>query len=328
MDRGATVSMGNGISQQNNSYLHNFRNSFQHEDFIVLIKSVNADKSRVWGDILAILVQNEDMINKNLVSFLILCVDDSNLNDYQSLLFREDRLIEARLKPRLESLFLTITNILNERDGKPSNTKSKKNRLVDENEIPVLHDKIFDFLNSWSENSSSDVVNKFFYLRTRNDERFKKGYWFPGDENFIAVSFWTGGDALNRSPNIFLRIDTKVGGVQVHVVARDSESKRKYFEKLTAKLDGYTLHRSMNNYWIKNLADSNSNLDNVISEFISLDKQIIDTFLKETLDRIDEEDENLLEEDFSSKFGFLSQEQFYKLKSRVEVEKRISIERP
>ena len=321
MARGATVNSCNGITKLNTSYLHNFRNSFQNEDFILLIKSYNADKSRVWGDILAILVQNEDLISRDFVTFLVLCIDDSGFSDYQSLLFRENRLIEARLNPRVENLFLTITNILNDRDDKKNSNKSRRPKLS-ESDIPLLHDTVFDTLRTWSENASSDIYNKFFYLRTRNDERFKKGYWFPGDDNFIAVSFWTGGDALNRSPNIFLRIDTKVGGIQVHVVARDSESKRKYFEKLTARLEGYTLYRTMNNYWVKNLSESNSDLEKVLNEFIAVDKQLIDTFLKETLDRIDEEDENLLEEDFSSKFGFLSQEQFYKLKSRVEVERK------
>ena len=58
--------------------------------------------------------------------------------------------------------------------------------------IPEIHNNAFDFLANWSDNNSSSLINRFFFLRTREDELFKQGYWFPGDNNYLAISFWTG----------------------------------------------------------------------------------------------------------------------------------------
>ena len=58
--------------------------------------------------------------------------------------------------------------------------------------IVDIHRKAFDYLVQWSD--STRDFNKFFYLRTKDDDRFKKEYWFPGDENYVEISFWTLGN--------------------------------------------------------------------------------------------------------------------------------------
>ncbi|GEM_PF-516083 len=183
--------------------------------------------------------------------------------------------------------------------------------------IPELHNQIFDFLAEWSDSTRSE--NRFFYIRTREDERFRKGYWFLGDENYIAISFWSGGDALNKTPNVYLQINFK-GGIDAYLVARDSDNKKKYFDKLASQLKDYK--STSKGIWKKQLYPKLDNkLLSFIEEFIKSDKKIIDDYLSSTLESVKNPDNNLLDDEFSSKFGFIEEEQFYKLRSRVESRK-------
>lgn len=184
-----------------------------------------------------------------------------------------------------------------------------------------IHRKVFDFLVQWSD--TSNEINRYFYLRTKDDDRFKKGYWFPGDENYVEISFWTGKDSLNRTSNIYVSIDPKKG-IYANIIARDSENKQRYFQKLVERLAGYRVQGKKKNVWRKKLGvfQESSFLD-YLESFLRNDKVIIDDILKSTLEKIDEPDYQLLEDEYSSKFGFITEEQFYKLRNRVETEFKI-----
>lgn len=190
--------------------------------------------------------------------------------------------------------------------------------------IVDIHRKAFDYLVQWSD--STRDFNKFFYLRTKDDDRFKKEYWFPGDENYVEISFWTGKDSLNRTSNIYISIDPKKG-IYGNIIARDSENKQNYFDKLVSRLDGYKVQGKKKNVWRKKIGNfEETTFLEFLNSFLQNDKILIDDFLKNTLDRIDEPDYQLLEDEYSSKFGFIAEEQFYKLRNRVETERK-SIER-
>lgn len=187
--------------------------------------------------------------------------------------------------------------------------------------IVDIHRKVFDFLIQWSD--STRDFNKFFYLRTKDDDRFKKEYWFPGDENYVEISFWTGKDSLNRTSNIYISIDPKKG-IYGNIIARDSENKQKYFGKLVSRLDGYKVQSKKKTVWRKKIGNfEETTFLEFLNSFLKNDKILIDDFLKSTLDRIDEPDYQLLEDEYSSKFGFIAEEQFYKLRNRVETERKL-----
>jgi len=181
--------------------------------------------------------------------------------------------------------------------------------------IAEIHNKVFDHLIQWSDTTNDG--NKYFYLRTKNDERFRNEYWFPGDEHYVSISFWTGGDSLNKTPNVYLSIDP-VKGIYGNLIARDSSNKKSYFSKLVNALEGYEPNKN-GNVWRKKY-DSFREADfiNILQGYIDNDKKIIDEFLKATLDKVDEPDFQLLEDEYSSKFGFIFPEQFNKLRNRVE----------
>ena len=99
--------------------------------------------------------------------------------------------------------------------------------------IERIHDEIFTYLNDWSEQSRREnrEVNPYFYMRSVRDERFRKGYWFPGNDSYICLSFWSGGDSSNKTPNMYFELNEKAG-CRVIIVAKDSEAKYDYFEQL------------------------------------------------------------------------------------------------
>lgn len=315
-----------GINQQNSYYLSNVENEIIESDFAILLKSKNSDLVRVWGDLLGKLAFQEDYNLKQKPSFMVFFIDDSNYDQYQVLNEREGRLRDIRIIPMLHKTIREIGSIL----GRRNPTIESKNSVETSTSLPninisQLHDKIFNHLKEWNEendnNDNNDSSNNYFYIRTREDERFKIGYWFPGDENYIAVSFWTGGDSLNKTSNIYINFDINKKVVTANIVARDSDNKKKYFELLVQKLNGYTKSNKLD-IWSKTISNSFDSIENALNEFINNDKLIIDETLKSTLEDANNPDRFLLEDEFSSKFGFISEEQFQKLKSRVETSKK------
>ncbi|MBK7038254.1 MAG: hypothetical protein IPH42_18495 [Bacteroidetes bacterium] len=161
--------------------------------------------------------------------------------------------------------------------------------------ITEIHNLVFDYLTRWSD--TTDAKNNLFYIRTKQDERFKKGYWFPGDESYVAISFWTGGDSLNRTPNIYFCIEPD-RGIFAYIIARDSINKKKYFQALAQSLEGYSVNKNKD-IWSKQLGTfEQDKITNLLSQYLENDKEFIDEYIRTTLDRINESDSFLLEDEY------------------------------
>ena len=74
----------------------------------------------------------------------------------------------------------------------------------------------------WSEQAltNDNEINPYFYMRSARDERFNKGYWFPGNESYLCVSFWAGGDSFSKTPNLFFEIDIRKG-CRIVIISKD-----------------------------------------------------------------------------------------------------------
>lgn len=184
--------------------------------------------------------------------------------------------------------------------------------------IEQLHEGVFTYLNSWSEqNRTVGVeVNPYFYMRSVRDDRFKKGYWFPGNDSYICISFWAGGDSHNKTPNIYFEIHEK-HGCRVIIVSKDSTSKYDYFEKMVKVLNETGKGRYEANQktktWVRNLSTNFKDWHNSLISFIENDKKIIDAFI--TGHKLTDLDE------FVSGFGFITPSDFDAMYSRVLSEK-------
>ena len=181
-------------------------------------------------------------------------------------------------------------------------------------DIQKIHEEIFSYLNEWSERSrtSNNQINPYFYMRSVRDERFKKGYWFTGNDSYICISFWAGGDSIHKTPNIYFEIRENIG-CRIIIVAKDSESKYSYFGKIVEALnDANNISYSENKktrIWTKQLSKSVESWKNALGEFIFGDKILIDEFINKN---------QLTDfEEFESKFGFISSKDFDTMYSRV-----------
>ena len=79
--------------------------------------------------------------------------------------------------------------------------------------------------------------NPNFNFTIRRSNRFSRltnGYWFYGNDSYIALSFWSGSDWKNKTPNIIFSI-TEKGETHLEFTATDSEKKALFFEKEMSK---------------------------------------------------------------------------------------------
>lgn len=179
--------------------------------------------------------------------------------------------------------------------------------------IEKIHEEVFNFLNNWSERSRTrnNEINPYFYMRSVRDDRFKKGFWFPGNDYYMCISFWSGGDSRNKTPNIYFEIHEK-HGCRVFIVSKDSESKYNYFSKIVDVLDDadnkkYVQYK--NKVWIKLLSNKWEHWEDALGLFINNDKRRIDEYIyNNTFSEFEE---------FVSKFGFINAKEFDTMYSKV-----------
>ena len=175
---------------------------------------------------------------------------------------------------------------------------------MDNNNIAEIHERVYDYLTEMLKETELR-----FTLRVRNrGERLDKGYWFRGDENYLAFSFWKGDDWKNKTPNIFFAID-KDGVSTLEFVSYDEEKKIHFFSEVaeaigmiqkTRKRTGDTFE-----HWVKNYKGNDyiSSLDT----FIKRDKKIIDAFIKSS--------------DMQTIFEPIDKAEFKKAKKKIDTER-------
>ena len=62
-----------------------------------------------------------------------------------------------------------------------------------------INEKVFDYL---EEERKSNPKLTYTLRKSNYSDRLAEGYWFYGTENYLSVSFWSGMDWKNRTPNI------------------------------------------------------------------------------------------------------------------------------
>jgi hypothetical protein len=124
----------------------------------------------------------------------------------------------------------------------------------------------------------------YFMPRRRKDARLKKGYWFLGNEHYLAVSFWSGTDTKNKTANIsFIIVPPRSkfintrGGCSsfIQLTARDSSTKTKFLEKMSKEIPGFEVFGT--GEWNKRY--SSINYMKNLEEFLANDKPKIDAFI-------------------------------------------------
>jgi predicted ATPase len=149
---------------------------------------------------------------------------------------------------------------------------------MEENNIIEIHEHIYAHL------INNHPTLRFTLRQIDRGERLSKGYWFTGNDNYLAFSFWEGTDWRNKTSNIFFSID-KDGTSWLNFVSNDDDEngKKSKFLKDVAELIGMFKRPRRNENLTKqdwNKKYSYQNCIESLDAFIKGDKKIIDTFVK------------------------------------------------
>ena len=143
--------------------------------------------------------------------------------------------------------------------------------------IRDIHENVLQFLLNWREQKKDE--NLFFTVRQRPLDRLNSGQWFTGNENYLAFSFWTGGDWVNKTQNIYVEIGN-TGGFRVRFSAKDDKEKAEILGNAADVLGGFSKVNKkdyLGNLWTKEY-EGNDYLKN-LDLFLNEDKKRIDTLL-------------------------------------------------
>lgn len=103
-------------------------------------------------------------------------------------------------------------------------------------DIRGIHERVLLFLLDWRSKHDNALV---FTLRRRPIERLQSGMWFLGNEYYLAFSFWTGTDWVNKTQNIYIEINN-TGQFRLKFSGRDNHDKASVLEETAAALGGFS----------------------------------------------------------------------------------------
>lgn len=92
-------------------------------------------------------------------------------------------------------------------------------------QFQTVHNEVYDLLVAYWQR---DPAFHFTFRRSNRESKLEHGYWFYGNESYLAVSFWTGMDWKNKSPNIIFVIELITGETYLEINTSDSDEKRRF----------------------------------------------------------------------------------------------------
>lgn len=144
------------------------------------------------------------------------------------------------------------------------------------NKVALIHEQVFNLLldhhQKWSDK---------FHFTLRKTNRYKRldmGYWFHGNDEYIAVSFWTGFDYANRTPNISFIIDPADESTRLELSATDSKIKYDFLVEKVINTIGDFEHNKKRKHTKK--YGYNDCIES-LRQFLKQDKATIDIIIRE-----------------------------------------------
>lgn len=167
--------------------------------------------------------------------------------------------------------------------------------------IVDIHEAVYDFLEEYRK-QEIDNGRTFHYTFRRSNQknRMDEGFWFYGNEKYIAVSFWSGMDWKNRTPNIYFGI-TIEGKTFLTITTKDSIKKAEYSYKYFVKQ--LELNANGKDRWSREIRTTD--YIQSLQKFLNNEKIIIDRIITENSN-------SLLSEDKSNSIGFINPTEFDK----------------
>ena len=193
-------------------------------------------------------------------------------------------------------------------------------------DIQDLHDEVFQML--YDHHRDLDENLMFTTRKTNRYNRLEEGYWFHGNDDYLAVSFWSGMDWKNKTPNIFFGI-TKNGRTYLEISVSDSDEKNRLVLKYL--VDELNLEEKNSNRYGKeyNQEFNFSYLDS-LRQFIEPggDWHLIDSTIRQNSSEFSQSDSHggigvLDSHDFDRRLAFVLK--FRQIKDQTELERPTKI---
>lgn len=170
--------------------------------------------------------------------------------------------------------------------------------------ILELNDLYLNRLREWRQN---DPNLTFTFRKSNYAGRLSEGFWFYGKETYLGISFWSGMDWRNRTPNIMLRVREN-GDIDLEVNVSDSDRKREFIERyLASPLELGQVGRR----YMRSLA-ANCNEQTALGE--------LDRFLnhfKPQIDEIISRDGQSFFSELENSIGFIPSEEFLESEAKI-----------
>lgn len=111
--------------------------------------------------------------------------------------------------------------------------------------------------------------------------RLRKGYWFLGNDGYLALSFWQGEDWRNKTPNIFFVIHANQA-TSFELVDKENTKKRIFFDKIAKPLKMKAIKNKKEeipNKWQRTYSAPHTDYLNSLDEFLKNEKILLDTLI-------------------------------------------------
>lgn len=151
-------------------------------------------------------------------------------------------------------------------------------------DIREYHIKCFNYLVQYQH----EHKDCYFVPRKKNTfGRLDLNYYFIGNDTYLMITFWDGGDQNEKIHNINFGIEDD-GHCFIEISSNDREERGMYLEKLVSILEKENKSKLKTDYretrhhkWRRDYNNSGSDYIQVLQDFIDNDKPIIDKFIKQ-----------------------------------------------
>jgi predicted ATPase len=182
-------------------------------------------------------------------------------------------------------------------------------------DMPRIHDTILKYLLNWRKKHPG-----FTFTLRKSDlsKRLSSGYWFHGNDDYIAISFWSGMDWQSKVPNIAFVIIPITGECFLQLSAKDSPEKNELIQSFFLKR--FELIENNRAFYCAPLkffpvGDYIKGLEN----FLTYEKILIDEVIEKNKKQFE------TKQNTKNRIGFINPEEFQKNLSRTQKFQRTKV---
>ena len=159
-----------------------------------------------------------------------------------------------------------------------------------------MHSKCWDYLVNIQKRD-----NSFYFVPRKINKynRLEQGYFFIGNDEYLQISFWDGGDTYEKIHNISWGVENN-GLCFIEISAKDNKVRAKFLAQLVSILEqktGTVYNEIKKGKWRYNYSKEIFYLDSLQS-FIDIEKPLIDEFII----RHPETGISMLDKDFNERY--------------------------